>query len=101
MEKYRKKVVIKYYGNPLEIVKEFTYLGISFSSEGSFQQCFDYIGGQVLKAVFALKQYLTVFKNNTISHTLEIFNKLILPILNYGVKVWGFSEAITRRKAAY
>ena len=99
--KISKKVVFKYNGNPLEIVKQFTYLCISFSSGGSFQQTFDYIEGQALKAVLALKQYLTVFKNITISHTLELFDKLILPILNYGVKVWGFSEAITRRKAAY
>ena len=48
-----------------------TYLGISFSSGGSFQHTFDYRGGQALKAVFALKQYLTVFKHITISHTLE------------------------------
>ena len=99
--KISEKVVFKYIGNPLEIVKQFTYSGISFSSGVSFQQTFDYIGGQALKAVFALKQYLTVLKNITISHTLELFDKLILPILNYGVKVWGFSEALTRRKAAY
>ena len=82
-------------------MKQFTYLGISLSSGVSFQQTFDYIGGQALKAVFALKQYLTVFEDITIKHTIELFDKLILPILNYGVKVWGFSEALTRSKAAY
>ena len=82
-------------------MKQFTYLGISFSSGVSFLQTFDYIGGQALKPVFALKQYLTVLKNITISHTHELFDKLILPILNYGFKVWSFSEAITRKKAAY
>ena len=50
-------------------MKQFTYLGTSFYSGGSFQQTCDYIGWQALKAVFALKQYLTVLKNITISHT--------------------------------
>ena len=45
------------YGNEeLEIVDRFTYLGITFSSSGTFNKTFDALGGQALKAVFKLKK---------------------------------------------
>jgi len=48
-----------FYGNEeLEIVVRFTYLGITFSSSGTFNKTFDALGGQALKAVFKLKKIL-------------------------------------------
>jgi len=48
-----------FYGyEELEIVDRFTYLGISFSSSGTFNKTFDALGGQALKAVFKLKKIL-------------------------------------------
>ena len=36
---------------------------------------------------------MPVFKDISVSHTLELFDKLIFPILIYEGEVWGFSEA--------
>ena len=35
------------------------------------------------------------FTDLSVSHMLDLFDKLILPILNYGSEVWGFSKAET------
>ena len=35
------------------------------------------------------------FTDLAVSHMPDLFDKLILPILNYGSEVWGFSKAET------
>ena len=35
------------------------------------------------------------FTDLSVSHMLNLFDKLILPILKYGSEVWGFSKAET------
>ena len=45
-------------GNMIEIVNKFVYLGISFSTGGSFTETHKTLSGQALKAIFKLNQYL-------------------------------------------
>ena len=83
-----------YYSNvELSIVNHFSYLGIVFSTGGSFSECHKTLAGQALKAIFTLNRYLYNFINITPRHKLELFDKLVTPILNYGSEVWGFSQA--------
>ena len=51
------------------------------------------LSGQALKAIFTLKKYLHSFTALKPSHILDLFDKLISPILNYGSEVWGFHKA--------
>ena len=44
-------------------------------------------------AIFQLNSYLYHLTNITPKHKLELFDKLVAPILNYGSQVWGFCEA--------
>jgi hypothetical protein len=82
------------YGNTeIEIVNKFTYLGIVFTVGGSFSKTFEALSGQALKAIFKLNSYMQNFPNISVSHTLDLFDKLITPILSYGCEVWGFMEA--------
>lgn len=37
--------------------------------------------------------YIINFRNISIKHGLELVDKLVLPILNYGCEVWGFHSA--------
>ena len=76
--------------NELEIVEKFTYLGIVFTSGGSFSCAQNVLSGQALKAIFKMNKYLYKFTNITVKHKLELFDKLISPILNYSSQVWGF-----------
>ena len=82
-----------YNGLNIEIVEKFSYLGIVLTSGGSFSNCQTTLAGQAQKAVFALNKYMYSFVNITPKHHLDLFDKLVTPILNYGCEVWGFSQA--------
>jgi hypothetical protein len=82
-----------YNGLEIEIVNKFTYLGIVFTSGGSFEQTFEALSGQALKSMFKMKLYLQKFTNLEVKHRLDLFDKLIKPILNYGCEVWGINDA--------
>ena len=80
-------------GERLEIVKSFPYLDVVFSSGGSFNITEDTLAGKAQKAIFKLNKYLYNFPTVSVKHRLDLFDKLILPILNYSSEVWGFHEA--------
>ena len=46
-----------------------------------------------MKAIFKLNRLLYNFTNITPKHRMELFDKLVTPILNYGCEVWGFCQA--------
>ena len=52
------------------------------------------LAGQALKGIFKLKSNLLKFPGITIQLEFDLFNKCILPILCYGVNVWGLDEGI-------
>jgi len=74
-------------------VSKFTYLGIVFTTGGSFNTTFEMLAGQALKAIFKLRSNLLTFPGITIQHKLDVFDKLILPILKYGPEVWGLNDS--------
>ena len=74
-------------------MSQFTYLGIVFTIGVSVKQTFDYLHGQALKSIFKLKHVLNKFPCITVSHKLDLFDKLITPILGYCSEVWGYWEA--------
>lgn len=82
-----------YDGTPLEIVKHFKYLGVVFTAGGSFSEAQNTLAGQAQKAIFKLNKYLYKFTFISPKHKLDLFDKLITPILNYGCEVWGFAQA--------
>ena len=80
----------------IEIVNKFFYLGISFSTGGSFTETHKTLSGQALKAIFKLNQYLYKFTDLSPKHNLELFDKLITPILTYGEKFGDFQSLHNR-----
>ena len=82
-----------YKNESIEIVNKFCYLGIVFTSGGSCFEAQKTLAGQAQKAVFTLNKYLFNFTSLTPSHVLELFDKLVSQILNFGSEVWGFSKA--------
>ena len=72
-----------YYTNgELEVVGKCTYLGIVFSTGGSFSDSQNALSGPALKAI----------TNISVRHRLDLFDKLISPILNYANQVWRFIQ---------
>ena len=84
-----------YEGEDLEILKSFKYLGIVFTSGGSFSETQKTLAGQAQKAIFNLNKYLYKFTYISPAHKLELYDKLISPILGYSCEVWGFCQANT------
>ncbi len=82
-----------YENNDIEIVKKFTYLGIVFTPGGSFNETQSLLAGQAQKAIFKLNKYLYKFTDITPLHRIQLFDKLINPILNYGAEICGFYHA--------
>ena len=63
------------------------------SSNGLFKNTQSVLASQASKAVFKLRKSLYKFKNVPLSLALDLFDKLINPILNYASEVWGFHDA--------
>ena len=76
-------------------MNKFTYLGIVFTIWGSFTETQNKLARQARKALFLLEKYVYKFTKLTVSHITELFDKIILPILNYCSEVWGFIQANT------
>ena len=57
----------------IEIVKNFTYLGIVFSTGGSFSEAQSALSGQALKAIFQMNKYLHKFTYLSVQHRLDLF----------------------------
>ena len=70
----------------LEIVKQYCYLGIIFSSSGSFNNACSVLYDKALKAFYLLKQ---IEPQHSVTLSLKLFDTLVLPILSYGGVVWG------------
>lgn len=81
-----------YAGQELEIVNNFTYLGIVFSSGGSFMQNTKTLCGKALKAMHQLLQLIKEIET-PIAITLKLFDSLVASVLHYGCEVWGFLNA--------
>ena len=80
-------------GSNLERVNKFCYLGMVFTAGGSSFETQKTLAGLALKAIFTLNKYMHKFTVLTPAHILDLFDKLIAPILNYGSEVWGFNNA--------
>ena len=53
-------------------------------------KCTKTLARQAQKAIFKLNYYLIEFTDVTPKHTLDLFDKLVSPILNYAAEVCGF-----------
>ena len=86
---------LKFYNDELalEITKQFKYLGVVFTTGGSFAEAQNTVAGQLQKAIFKLNKYLQKFTFISPKHKLDLFDKLMSPILNYACEIWGFVQA--------
>ena len=78
-------------GIEIDIVTEYKYLGIYLSKNGSYLNCKKHVAEQANNAIFALMRKIRVL-NLPIEMQIELFNKLIKPILLYGCEIWAFGN---------
>lgn len=78
-------------GSEIEIVTEYKYLGIYLSKNGSYQNSKKHIAEQANNAMFSLLRK-TRELNLPLEIQIDLFKKLIKPILLYGCEIWGFGN---------
>ena len=75
----------------VEIVTEYTYLGIIFHESGLFTKAINKQKAQARKAMHALLWRIKRL-NLSFEIALELLEKLVLTVLLYGAEIWGFSN---------
>ena len=75
----------------LEIVSTFKYLGIIFNVNGNFSLAKQQQKTQAERAMFCLLNKCKKLKL-PIDIQLELFDKIVVPILLYGSEIWGFEN---------
>ena len=73
---------------PIEIVQEYTYLGIRITSSGTFTIAQKVLAEKALNAIFKIRKHIN-FSKLPIGVARKLFVTAIQPILTYGCEVWG------------
>ena len=68
-------------------------MGIVFTPNGNFIKAQTKLAEQANKAMISLFKIISKFRNLSVAILLELFDKLILPILCYSCEVWGINKA--------
>jgi hypothetical protein len=58
-----------------------------------------FLAGQALKATFQLYKYLYKFTPITPKHMVNLYDKLVTPVMNYCSEVWVFHKATQIERA--
>jgi hypothetical protein len=80
-----------YDGNAIEIVNEFTYLGLNCSRTGSFTNAKKGLINKACKARYEVLKKGRLH-NLSIKSQYDLFDKIVKPILLYGFEIWGFGN---------
>ena len=82
------------YGNfLLTVTNKIPYLGVMLTNNGLFAQAQKTLAEQANKGIFSLNSRLARFNNMKPPVVMDLFDKYISPILNYGSEVWGFHKS--------
>ena len=83
-----KKHSYNYKSYTLENVKEYKYLGFTFTCSGSMKHGVANLVQQGKKAWHAIQYYLQISKNKTLHTYLTLFDSKIKPIITYACEAW-------------
>jgi hypothetical protein len=75
----------------LEIVSEFIHLGTMFQRRGSFKKNKVNLAEKASKAMYDILNKGRVH-NLSVSCHLDLFDKIIIPMLTYGSEIWGYEN---------
>jgi hypothetical protein len=94
----QEKYVWKWGDQPIDVADSYTYLGITMNANGKYQDARDNIKNKASKAMYAIMKYC---KGGDVPAkvALELYEKLMRPILVYGSEIWMMSD--TQRGGIY
>ena len=74
--------------NKIENVTQYSYLGITINSAGSFHIAMETLAGKARRAIYALNSRYQI-KRFPVKAALKLFDCVVSPILLYCSEVWG------------
>ena len=89
--KCRNNINFIFKNEPVEIVTEYTYLGIVLNYNGKFSVAIKRRHDQASKAMFAIIGQCRKL-DLPCDTALELFDRIVVPIMLYGCEVWGFGN---------
>ena len=78
-------------GKIVELVESYIYLGTTIHYNGKFTDAMEKQINQAHRRLFVIKSKKEKY-NLPIDIVLDLFDKMILPILLYGCEIWGFEN---------
>ena len=78
-------------GNKIEIVDSYKYLGVYFSSNGSFYKARSHLVSQARKTMYLLYKRIDNL-HSPIDLQLKLFDHTLSPILSYGSDLWSYGN---------
>ncbi len=78
-------------GSKIDIANDFEYLGITFTRTCNFDLTKKRLADKALRAMYELLKIGRLYKLS-IKLQLELFDKMVKPILLYGCEIWGFGK---------
>jgi hypothetical protein len=90
--KDRKSEKWTYQGSKLEVVKHFSYLGVTFSYNGKWNEHYSKVVEKSKRATRGLAYFIYKNKNVDPKLPLRLFDTMCVPILLYGAEVLGIEE---------
>ena len=75
--------------NEIESVKQYTYLGFTFTTSGSMLVGIENLLNKSKKAWFSVQRYLQKSSEKTVKTYLTLIDSLIKPIMLYACEAWG------------
>ena len=76
-------------GQKLEFVTYYKYLGIIFSSRLLWSNALSTLAAQAEKSIFMLKRMFVKIGDVPVSLSMDLFDKIVAPVLLYGAEMWG------------
>jgi hypothetical protein len=89
--KLRQNLKFTYKNVDIEIVKQYIYLGVIFTKTCNFDVTKKHLSDNALKAIYEVLKMGRLYKLS-VKIQLDLFDKMIKPILLYGCEVWGFCK---------
>ena len=90
-KKVRQNHSFKIYGNNIEVVDSYSYLGTLFNYNGSFNKARKHLCDQAQKSLYALYKKIRNI-SIPVDLQLKLFDSLVSPILLYASEIWGFEN---------
>ena len=87
-----KKNSFYFRGSCVEVVKYYTYLGVTFKHNLLFDKHVQMDKDAATKAEFGVISKLSDFKNYDVTLALKLFDTLVSPIMEYGIEFWGHKD---------